>query len=102
MSSELKCFVQPWMVHRTPGGDQGHCTLLIAAASINGACVLPLSGTEGLQAIDVSELRDGCHALGGEHAAALQLPVHVLLQEHYMPDVNYVGERSRAASLCVV
>lgn len=35
-----------------------------------------------MQAGDVSELRDGRHALGGEHAAALQLPVLVLLQQH--------------------
>jgi hypothetical protein len=44
--------------------------------------VLPFSGAEGLQGGDVAELRDGGHALSGEHAAALQLPVLVLLQQH--------------------
>ena len=47
-----------------------------------GACVLPLSGAGGLECRDVIQLRDGGHAVGGEHAAALQLPVLVLLQQH--------------------
>ena len=47
-----------------------------------GACVLHLSGAEGLQGRGVAQFRDGCHAFGGEHAAALQLPVLVLLQQH--------------------
>ena len=47
-----------------------------------GACVLQLSGAGGLQGRDVIQLRDGGHALGGDHAAALQLPVLVLLQQH--------------------
>jgi len=44
--------------------------------------VLPLSGAGGLECRDVIQLRDGGHAVGGEHAAALQLPVLVLLQQH--------------------
>jgi hypothetical protein len=41
------------------------------------------------------QLRDGGHALGGEHAAALQLPVLVLLQQHrphQAGDGGVVGE----------
>ena len=49
---------------------------------------------------DVAELRDGRHALGGEHAAALQLPVLVLLQQHrphQAGDRGVVGEDSNDA-----
>lgn len=38
-------------------------------------CILPLSGAEGLQYMGFTQLRDGRHALGGDYAAALQLPV---------------------------
>jgi len=44
---------------------------------------------------DVAELRDGGHALSGEHAAALQPPVLVLLQQHrpnQASDGGVVGE----------
>jgi hypothetical protein len=47
-----------------------------------GACVFPFSGAGGLQSREILQLRDGSHAFGGEHAAALQLPVLVLLQQH--------------------
>ena len=60
-----------------------------------GACVLSLSGAEGLECRDVIQLRDGGHAVGGEHAAALQLPVLVLLQQHrphQAGDGGVVGE----------
>jgi hypothetical protein len=70
------------VVHRPPGGDQGRCAL-------------PLSGAEGLQGRGVAQFRDGCHALGGEHAPALQLPVLVLLQQHrphQAGDGGVVGE----------
>jgi hypothetical protein len=63
--------------------------------------LLPLSGAEGQECSDVIKLRDGGHALGGEHTAALQLPVLLLLQQH-RPDlavVNTVGRRPLAASL---
>jgi hypothetical protein len=66
-----------------------------AAASTPGACALPLSGAEGLQGRGVAQFRDGCHALGGEHAPALQLPVLVLLQQHrphQAGDGGVVGE----------
>ena len=66
-----------------------------------GACVLPLSGAEGLEGRDVIQLRDGGHAVGGEHAAALQLPVLVLLQQHrsHQAGVDAVGRRPLAATL---
>ena len=41
-----------------------------------------LSGAGGLQCRGVAQFLDGRHAFGGEHAAALQLPVLVLLQQH--------------------
>ena len=53
-----------------------------------------------MQAGDVAELRDCRHALGGEHAAALQLPVLVLLQQHrphQAGDRGVVGEDSNDA-----
>ena len=37
-------------------------------------------GAGGQQSRDGVQLRDGPHALGGEHAAALQLPVLVMIQ----------------------
>ncbi len=47
-----------------------------------GACVLEFSGAGGLQSRGAAQFGDGRHALGGKHAAALQLPVLVLLQQH--------------------
>ena len=69
-----------------------------------GACVLPLSGAEGLQVWDVAELQDARHALAGEHAAPLKLPVLVLLQQHrphQAGDQGVVGfSRSPAPAGC--
>jgi hypothetical protein len=47
-----------------------------------GACVLLLSCVEGLECRHAIYLRDGGLALSGEHAATMQLPVLVLLQQH--------------------
>lgn len=44
--------------------------------------MLIFSGAEGLQCMASIQLWDGGNALGGDHPAALQLPVLVLLQEH--------------------
>ena len=44
--------------------------------------VLHLSGRSAEQSRQVLQLRYGGHAFGGEHAAALQLPVLVLLHQH--------------------
>ena len=72
-----------------PGGDGTGPQVIQAAAPCGvlqtgspGACMLPFSGAEGLQGRDVAQLRDGGHALGREHTAALHLPVLVLLQQH--------------------
>ena len=57
--------------------------------------MLHSSGAGGLQGRDVFQVGDGGHALGGEHAAALQLPVLVLLQQHrpyQAGDRRVVGE----------
>ena len=65
------------------GSDQGRSTLWGALQPRSpGAWVLPCSSAGGLQGRVIVQLRDGGHALGGEHAAALELPVLVLLQEH--------------------
>ena len=47
-----------------------------------GAWVLQLSGGSTEQGRQIFQLRYGVHALGEEHAAAPQLPVLVLLQQH--------------------
>ncbi len=44
--------------------------------------MLELSGGSTEQGRQILQLRYDGHALGGEHAAALQLPVLVLLQQH--------------------
>jgi hypothetical protein len=57
--------------------------------------VLPFSGAGGLQGREAFQVWDGGHALGREHAAALQLPVLVLLQQHrthQAGDGGVVGE----------
>ena len=62
---------------------------------VPGACVLHLSGAGGLQGREALQICYGGHALGGEHAAALQLPVFVLLQQnrtHQAGDRRIVGE----------
>jgi hypothetical protein len=59
-----------------------------------GAWVLPVTRRQILQRWD------GGHALGGEHAAALQLPVLVLLQQHsshQAGDGGVVGEDAEDA-----
>ena len=63
--------------------------------------LLPLSGAEDQECKDVIKLRDGGHAVGGEHAAALQLPVLVLLQQHrpHLAGVDTVSRRPLAESL---
>ena len=53
-----------------------------AAASITWGLRAALLRRRGPAGWDVAELRDGGHALSGEHAAALQLPVLVLLQQY--------------------
>jgi hypothetical protein len=66
-----------------------------------GACALPLSGAESLQGWGVAQFRDGRHALGGNHAAALQLPVLLLLQQHrthQADDRGAIGEDADNAS----
>ncbi len=86
------------LVCRPPGGDQGLCTLWGALQPRSpGACALPLSGAEGLECRDVIQLRDGGHALGGEHPPALQLPVLMLLKQHrshQAGDRRVVGENA--------
>jgi hypothetical protein len=56
---------------------------------------LPHSVADSLQGAAITQLRERGHSLGGEHAAALQLPVLVLLQQ-YRPrqagDRGGVGE----------
>ena len=47
-----------------------------------GAWALHLSGGSAEHGRQILQLRYGGHALGGEHAAALQLPVLDLLQQH--------------------
>jgi hypothetical protein len=62
-----------------------------------GAWVLHLSGGSAEQGRQILQVRYGGHALGGEHAAALQLPVLVLLQQHrpnQAGDRRVVGEDS--------
>jgi hypothetical protein len=57
--------------------------------------VLHLSGGDAEQCGQILQFRDGGHALGREHAAALQLPVLVLLQQHrsyQTGDRGVVGE----------
>ena len=68
---------------RPPGGDPGRCAQSgRCSLDHRGPECLALSCAEGLQGGAAIQLRDGGHALGGEHAAALQLPVLVLLQQH--------------------
>ncbi len=84
------------LVCRPPDGDQCRCALWGALQPRSPrAWVLPSSGAEGMQGGDAIQLRDGSHALGGEHAAALQLPVLMLLQQHrshQADDRGIVGE----------
>jgi hypothetical protein len=50
------------------------------------------------------QIRDGSHALGGEHAAAFQLPMLVLLQQNgsdQVSDRGAIGEDARADSKSV-
>ena len=57
--------------------------------------MLHLSGGDAEQCGQILQFRDGGHALGREHAAALQLPVLVLLQQHrsyQTGDRGVVGE----------
>ena len=83
---------------RPPCGDPGRCAQS-GRCSLDhlGPECLALSGAEGLQGGAAIQLRDGGHALGGEHAAALQLPVLVLLQQHrphQAGDRGVVGENA--------
>ena len=52
--------------------------------------MLHLSDRSAEQGRQILQLRYGGHAFGGEHAAALQLPVLVLLQQHRP---NQAGDR---------
>ena len=66
-----------------------------AAASTTWGLRVPFSGDGDLQGGECLQIRDGGHALGGEHATALQLPVLVLLQQHrahQAGDGGIVGE----------
>ena len=59
----------------------------------------------GLQGGSAIQLRDGGHALSVEHAAALQLPVLVLLQQHrphQAGDGRVVGEDADDASAALL
>lgn len=44
---------------------------------------MPFSGAGGLQGGECLQFGDGSHAFGKEHAAASQLPMLVLLQQHF-------------------
>ena len=60
-----------------------------------GAGVLHLSGGGDEHGRQIHQLRDGGHAFGGEHAAARQLPVPVLLHQHssnQAGDLGIVGQ----------
>ena len=60
-----------------------------------GAGVLPFSGAVGQQRGQVFQTRNGDHALGGDQAAAIQLPVLILFQQHrshQTHDRGVVGE----------
>ena len=83
MCCELRWSVQPGVAAAGPRtAIKAAAPCGGAAASITWACVLQLSGAGGLQSRGVAQVGDGRHALGGDHAAALQLPVLVLLQQH--------------------
>lgn len=55
----------------------------------------PFGGALGLHVRGVAQFRSDRHSLGGEYAASLQLPVFVLLQQHFslrVGDGSGVGE----------
>lgn len=57
--------------------------------------MLSFSGAGGQQGRPFFQIRDGGHALGGEHATTLQLPVLMLIQQqgpHQADDRGVVGK----------
>ena len=63
------------MVYAARGCSAGPRAAFVAACSL-------FSGAGGLQSRGVAQFRDGRQALGGQHAAALQLPVLMLFKQH--------------------
>lgn len=62
-----------------------------AARITRGACDLHRSGGDGMECSDVIHLRDGCHTLSAEQAAAFQLPVLMPLRQHRPHQANNRG-----------